>query len=49
MLTEDIKTLEFNQYKKSNKTPFFYYVDLECIINQYSMLFSLISEIIHLR
>ena len=30
MSSEDIEILEFNQYQKSDKTPFIIYVDLEC-------------------
>ena len=32
--SEDTKILEFNQYKKSDKTPFIIYADLECIIEK---------------
>ena len=32
MLCEDSKILEFNQYQKSNKTPFLIYANLECLI-----------------
>ena len=32
--SEDTKTLEFNQYRKSDKTPFIIYEDLECIIEK---------------
>ena len=32
--SEDTKTLEFNQYKKSDKTPFIIYADLECLIEK---------------
>ena len=31
MPSEDTKILEFNQYQKSDKVPFFIYADLECI------------------
>ena len=31
MLSNDTKMLEFNQYQKSDKTPFIIYTDLECI------------------
>ena len=31
MPLEDTKILEFNQYQKSDKTPFIIYADLECI------------------
>ena len=31
---EDTKILEFNQYQKSDKTPFIIYRDLECIIEK---------------
>ena len=34
MSFEDTKTLEFNQYQKSDKAPFTIYVDLECIIEK---------------
>ena len=34
MPSEDTKTLEFNQYQKSNKGPFIIYADLECIIEK---------------
>ena len=34
MPSEDTKTLEFNQYKKSNKAPFTIYADLECLIEK---------------
>ena len=34
MPSEDTKTLEFNQYKKSDKVPFIIYADLECIIEK---------------
>ena len=30
----DIKILEFNQYQKSDKTPFIIYADLECLIEK---------------
>ena len=32
MPSEDAKILEFNQYQKSDKTPFITYADLECLI-----------------
>ena len=32
MSSEDTKVLEFNQYQKSDKAPFFNYVNLECLI-----------------
>ena len=32
MPPEDTKILEFNQYQKSDKTPFVIYTDLECLI-----------------
>ena len=32
--SEDTKTLEFNQYQKSDKVPFAIYVDLECLIEK---------------
>ena len=31
---EDTKILEFNQYQKSDKTPFVIYTDLECLIEK---------------
>ena len=31
MPSEDTKILEFNQYQKSDKSPFIIYADLECI------------------
>ena len=31
MPSEDTKTLEFNQYQKSDKAPFIIYADFECI------------------
>ena len=34
MPSEDTKTLEFNQYRKSNKALFIIYTDLECIIEK---------------
>ena len=34
MSSEDTKILEFNQHKKSDKTPFTIYADLECIIEK---------------
>ena len=32
MPSEDTEILEFNQYQKSNKSPFIIYADPECII-----------------
>ena len=32
MTSEGIKKLEFDQYQKSDKAPFIFYADLECII-----------------
>ena len=32
MPSKDTKIFEFNQYQKSDKTPFVIYADLECII-----------------
>ena len=32
MPSEEIKILEFNQYRKSDKAPFIIYADLESII-----------------
>ena len=34
MSSEDTKTLEFNQYQKSDKAPFIIYADLECLIEK---------------
>ena len=34
MPSEDTKILEFNQYQKSDKTPFIFYADLKCIIER---------------
>ena len=34
MPSEDTKILGFNQYKKSDKTPFIIYADLECLIGK---------------
>ena len=34
MPSKGSKTLEFNQYQKSDKTPFIIYTDLECIIEK---------------
>ena len=34
MPPEDTKILEFNQYQKSDKTPFVIYTDLECLIEK---------------
>ena len=34
MPSEDTKILEFNQYQKSDKTPFIIYADLKCIIER---------------
>ena len=34
MPSEDTQTLEFNQYKKSEKTSFIIYADLECLIEK---------------
>ena len=34
MPSEDTKTLEFNQYQKSDKVPFIIYADLECLIEK---------------
>ena len=31
MPSEDTKILEFNQYKKTDKTPFVIYANLECL------------------
>ena len=33
-LFEDIKILEFNQYHKSDKTPFIIYADLKCLMEE---------------
>ena len=32
--SEDTKILEFNQYRKSNKAPFIFYADLQCLIEK---------------
>ena len=32
MPSESIKILEFDRYQKSDKAPFIFYADLECII-----------------
>ena len=34
MPSEDSKILEFKQYQKSDKTPFFIYADLACLIEE---------------
>ena len=34
MPSEDTKILEFNQYQKSDKASFIFYVDLECLIEK---------------
>ena len=34
MPSEDNKILEFNQYQKSDKAPFVFYTDLECLIEK---------------
>ena len=34
MTSGDTKILEFNQYQKSDKSPFIIYVDLGCIIEK---------------
>ena len=34
MPSEDTQILEFNQYQKSDKTPFIVYADLDCIIEK---------------
>ena len=34
MPSEDTKTLEFNQYRISDKAPFIIYADLECLIEK---------------
>ena len=34
MPSEDTKILEFNKYKKSNKTSFIIYADIECIMEK---------------
>ena len=34
MPSEDTKILEFNQYHKSDRTPFVFYADLECVIEK---------------
>ena len=35
MTSEDTKILEFNQYRKSDKTPFSIYTDLETLIEKF--------------
>ena len=35
MLSEDTKILQFNQYHKSDKTPFIIYADLESLIKKW--------------
>ena len=32
--SKDIKVLDFNQYHKSDKTPFNIYADTKCLINK---------------
>ena len=34
MASKDTKILEFNEYKKFDKSPFIIYADLECIIKK---------------
>ena len=34
MPAKDTKILEFNQYQKSDKSPFIIYADLECLIEK---------------
>ena len=34
MSSEETKILEFNQYQKSDKTPFINYGDLECLMQK---------------
>ena len=34
MTSECTKTLEFNQYQKYDKAPFFIYADIECLIEK---------------
>ena len=34
MPSKDTRTLEFNQYQKSDETPFIIYADLECLIGK---------------
>ena len=34
MFSEDTKILEFDQYQKSDKVPFIFYADLECLIEK---------------
>ena len=34
MPSKDTKILEFNQYKKSYKSPFVIYADLECLLEK---------------
>ena len=34
MLSEDTKVLEFNQYQKSDKTPYFIYANIESLLEK---------------
>ena len=34
MPSEDTKLLKFNQYQKSDKAPFIFYVNLECLLEK---------------
>ena len=34
MPSQDTKILEFNQYQISDKTPFIFYADLQCLIEK---------------
>ena len=34
MSSDETEILEFNQYQKSDKTPFIIYADLECLIEK---------------
>ena len=35
MPSKDTKILDFNQYQKSDRTPFIIYSDLECLIENF--------------
>ena len=34
ILSEDTKILEFNQYQKSDKAPFIFHADLDCLVKK---------------
>ena len=47
MTSEDTKILEFNQYQKSDKTPFAIYADLECLtekIDNVKIILNILSQ-----